>query len=91
MRLVGSLLRRLESTRWTHEEFVAFNSSGLGELSDADFAAQAEPLRGYYAAAIPKERDYRRRDVLRLLRNWAGEVDRARAWLRDNNDGVTRS
>jgi hypothetical protein len=91
MLAIGSLLRRMPSTRWSLEEFEAFKAAGLDTLSEQDFAAQAEPLRAYYGAAIPTERDFRRRDVLRVLRNWAGELDKAIAWTRDNNDGLTRT
>jgi hypothetical protein len=88
---IGAIHRRMESTRWTAEEFAAFRSGGLDTLSPDDFSAQIEPLRDYYAAALPPDKDIRRRDILRLLRHWPGELDRARTWQRDNDDGLTRT
>ena len=90
MYAIGDLLRRLRSTRWSADDAEAFKAAGLGALSEADFAEQIDPLRRYYLAVIPREKDFRRRDVLRLLRNWAGEIDKARSWVRENNDGVTK-
>ncbi len=87
---VGALLRRQSDTIWTAEELEAFKASGLEKLTDADFENQVAPLTAYYGAAIPRENDFRRRDVLRLLRHWPGELDRARAWVRVNDDGLKK-
>ncbi len=87
---IGTLLHRQENTIWTHEEFEAFQAAGLEQLTPEDFLSQFTPLRGYYGATIPREKDFRRRDVLRLVRHWPGELDRARAWVRDHDDGLKK-
>lgn len=46
-------------------------------VAEEDLAA----IERYYREEIPKDKDYRRRDLLTLLNNWNGEVDRARARL----------
>jgi hypothetical protein len=91
MEQVGALLRRLASTRWGAAEVEAFSAAGLGDMSAFDFADELKPLAAYYGAKLPADRDYRRRDVLRLLKNWSGELDRARSWQRENDDGLIRT
>ena len=86
----GQLKRRGEDTAWAPEEFAAFQAARLDVLTSEDFDAQVETLRGYYHAVIPREKDYRRRDLKTLLNNWPGEIDRARQWVRDNGDGLKR-
>lgn len=90
MLAVNLLTRRTSSTRWDADEVEAFNQTGLATLAEEDFEAQLEPLKKYYGAAIPSDLDFRRRNLLRVLRHWAGELDKARAWVRDNNDGLKR-
>jgi hypothetical protein len=89
MLVVNQLKGRLPSARWSDKEFEAFKSAGLATCSDDDFVEQSEPLRAYYAAAVAELRphwgtkdavDFRRRDLVTLLSNWSGEVDRATAW-----------
>lgn len=90
MLAINALKHRQPGTFWTPKEFEAFQAGGLDKLPDADFAAQIEPLTSYYAAdaaalrelwrATDPRADFRRRDLLTLLHNWAGEVDRAREW-----------
>ncbi|MFA6959923.1 MAG: hypothetical protein WC205_04130 [Opitutaceae bacterium] len=92
---VGALKRRGESDAWTPEEIDAFELSGLGRLSDTDFAAQLEPMRRYYGANIPRGKglppDRRRLEIRTLIEHWAGELDKARAYTRENDDGYTRA
>lgn len=88
---VGALKGRQEATPWTAKEFEAFTAARLGDCTDDDFAAQIEALRPYYSAKISREADFRRRELLTLLNNWPGELDKARAWGRDNNDGYTKA
>lgn len=90
MLAVNLLTRRTATTRWDADEVEAFNQTGLATLAEEDFEAQLEPLKKYYGAAIPSDLDFRRRNLLRVLRHWAGELDKARAWVRDNNDGLKR-
>lgn len=92
MLAINALKRRSDGTSWTAKEFAAFKAVGLHEIPDEDFAAQIEPLADYYGAEVASLRemwrttdagaDFRRRDLLTLLHNFAGEVDRAREWTK---------
>jgi hypothetical protein len=90
MLAIGALKHRETSTAWGANELEAFRAQRLDSLSEEDFTAQLAPLAGYYAAVIPREKDFRRRELLTLLNHWAGEIDKAKEWLRDNNDGLKR-
>ncbi len=93
---VNELKSRQPGTRWSLKEFAAFQSAGLDTMGEEDFREQFEPMRDYYGAPLPRLRkywgkpvdssdDFRRRDLLTLLNNWGGEVDRAGefvAWQR---------
>jgi hypothetical protein len=89
---INAIMGRRDSTRWSEKEFAAFKAAGLAAMDDADFVAQAEAVRGYYGAPLPllrscwgvagTEKDFRRRELVTLLNNWPGEVDRAEAWGR---------
>lgn len=87
---VGNLKGRQPSTAWSGDEVQAFRAARLDTCSEDDFVAQVEVLRPYYSASIPREMDYRRRDLLTLLRHWPGEIDRAREFNRRNNDGIAK-
>jgi len=73
--LVSKWFHRRETTQWGDKEL---KSLAKIETSDEDTAL----LDAYYSAEIPSG-DYRRKDVLTLLNNWQGEVDRARRWKRE--------
>lgn len=90
MLAVAALKGRQASTPWTPKEFEAFKACRLDTCSDADFEAQLAPMRIYYGAKISREMDYRRRELLTLLNNWPGEIDKARAWARDHDDGIRK-
>jgi hypothetical protein len=87
---VNALKNRQASTVWSSKEFIAFQAAGLDRISDEEFHEQFAPLAKYYAADVAALREmwlatkpnaeFRRRDLLTLLNNWAGEVDRAREW-----------
>jgi hypothetical protein len=87
---INSLKNRQASTNWTAKEFAAFQAAGLDTAIEDDFHEQFSPVSKYYAAEAAELRefwrasdpraDFRRRDLLTLLNNWAGEVDRAREW-----------
>jgi hypothetical protein len=87
---VNALKNRQASTVWSAKEFAAFQAAGLERISDDEFHEQFDPLAKYYAAEVSALREmwraskpdaeFRRRDLLTLLNNWAGEVDRAREW-----------
>lgn len=88
---VGALKGRDASAAWTVAELEAFKSIRLASCSLEEFAAQVDPMRIYYRAKISREiGDYRRRELLTLLTNWPGELDKARAWVRDNHDGISK-
>lgn len=83
---VNLLTNRKPSTRWSAKELEAFKAAGLDRCSDDEFAEQIEPLQTYYAAELTELRpywgtkdtaDFRRRDLVTILGNWGGEVDRA--------------
>lgn len=71
IRICG-LLRRRTTTRWSLKEIVAWKA--ITPVAEEDFLV----LEKYYRAKLPLDRDYRRREVLTLLNNWNGEVDKAR-------------
>lgn len=82
-RALGRAFRRRDPERWQRHEVDLL--AQLGEVP----ADEVEVVARYYAAAIPEKDDFRRRNLERLLRNWAGEVDRANQWARkqDRFDG----
>ena len=78
---LGKLFNRRESTRWDSKELKALKE--IEPIPDEDFQA----VEKYYTRTIPKESDFRRHDLVTLLNNWNGEVDRARKFkpVRDLN------
>ena len=66
-------MRRRESSPWSDKEMAAYSAIRLA-LDEEDIAL----VERYYAEKLPREKDFRRRDLLTLLNNWPGEVDRAR-------------
>lgn len=73
---VAGWFRRRESTPWSERERKAWRGIVTTD-SDLDL------LEGYYTAEIPSRSDYRRRDLLTLLNNWTGEIDRARRFAEE--------
>jgi hypothetical protein len=69
-----AIFNRRDSTVWSAKEMKAFDAAC--PIDDADLAAVEE----YYRAERHKEKNICRRDLLTLLNNWPGEVDRARAF-----------
>lgn len=69
---LGKLFKRKETTRWDAKEEKAVKSL-VSPLED-----DLRLLEAYYGASIPKDQDYRRHDLVTLLNNFNGEVDRAR-------------
>ena len=66
------LFKRRDSTHWSHKEEKALRC--IGTIPEDDMRA----VETYYTGTHQKDRDYRRRDLLTLLNNFNGEVDRAR-------------
>lgn len=75
---LNRIAKRRDTTKWSQEEVKAWKS--IGEIQEDDFVV----VEGYYAMRLPIDKDYRRRDLLRLLRYWPGEVDRARNFKEPN-------
>lgn len=73
---VGAIMRRRPGSRWSERERAALGA--LFPLAEDDLVL----LERYYGADIPRAEDFRRRDLLTLLNNWPGEVDRAQAFGR---------
>lgn len=67
---------RRETTRWTQKEKLAYKQHAHLTVPE-----DVEVLERYYLANIPKETDYRRRDISTLLANWPSELDRARIFV----------
>lgn len=75
---VGSWLKRCASTPWSEPETRAWRKI-TKRTQPEELAEQIRLIGEYYTAKIPDTaRDFRRRDVLTLLNNWPGELDRAR-------------
>ena len=70
---INSLFRRKDSTPWSDKELRTYKKLNID-------AEDLELICNYYASRIDKKEDFRRRDISTLLNNWAGEVDRARAY-----------
>jgi hypothetical protein len=70
---IGSWFGRRESTVWSDKELKALKLLG-------NPPQEIQSIEAYYTARIPKEADYRRRDIQTLLNNWTGEIDRAFRW-----------
>lgn len=69
---INKLKHRRDSTRWSNAELKAYRA--IQPVDEEDLTI----LERYYAAKIPENKDYRRKELLTLLNNWNGEVDRAR-------------
>jgi hypothetical protein len=71
---LGKLFSRKPSTRWSAAELKSFRA--IGEIDEEDFQA----LERYYGASWPEGKDYRRRNLITLLNNFAAELDKVRNW-----------
>lgn len=68
---------------WSPGDCAALQASGLLELAELDFIDQCAAVGGFYAANIPREmqsRFWKRTTLQKLLGEWGGELDKARAW-----------
>lgn len=78
---VAILFGRRLTTHWSDKEVRAFRClvkmGAFIDQSDIDL------MERYYAAQRVKgDKGIHRRDLLTLLNNWTGELDRARAWAK---------
>ena len=71
--MVCKWYRRRPTTKWTEKELKALKAVHKLATPDDDLAR----LDAYYTRDLPPGKDYRRRDVVTLLNNWNGEIDRA--------------
>ena len=69
---IAKLVGRKSTTKWSDKEIRAYRK--LGKIHEEDFAA----MEAYYGDS---SNAYLRRDVMTLLNNWPGEVDRAKAFV----------
>jgi hypothetical protein len=74
MQRIGKFFGRKPETLWNVAEGAA-----LFEIKPP--AEEVDLLERYYALPLDKDADYRRRDLMTLLNNWQGEVDRARCFF----------
>jgi len=80
--MVAGWFRRRPETPWSEKEVKAWK-----KCPDT-LESELELLAAYYKAAISADIDYRRRDLLTLLNNWQGEIDRAKKFqLNGNHNG----
>ena len=80
---VGELFNRNESTLWTIGETESLSQIGPS-------GKELTLIKNYYTAVFPKDKDYRRRKLLTLLNNWNSELDRARAWAKEAQKGLSK-
>jgi hypothetical protein len=73
---IGAWFGRQESTLWTIAEAEALESTNPSP-------AEIDGMEGYYSAKDIGTTDYRRKDLLTLLNNWPGELDRARGYYKE--------
>lgn len=85
-RLATMMHRRL-TTEWQPNEIKAFKK--IGTIEEEDLAA----LENYYASNWPPQRDVNilRHDLLTLLNNIRGEIDRARAFEMESSQPKHRA
>lgn len=75
---LGKLLGRRPSTKWSNDEGKLLKQIGTPDEEDLIL------MERFYAADIPKDSDFRRTSMERLLKHWNGENDKAREWCRMN-------
>lgn len=81
--VLNRIFNRRDTTRWSQEETKAMTAAGLDQISDEQFAADAAAVIEFYQAEIPEatqRKFWRRTELVRVLRHWPGEIDRARGW-----------
>ena len=78
IRIEGWFNRTL-TRRWDEKEIKALQSRGIDISADADI----DLMEKYYTS----DHKYLRKDMVTMLNNWGGELDRAAKWL--NESGAT--
>lgn len=84
---LNAIIGRRNSTRWSDKEIKSFRA--IGEIEESDWKA----IEGYYAHSFPEKQDFRRRDLLTLLNNFNGEIDRSRKFVlnHETNKATSRN
>ena len=82
---LNRIFNRRESTRWSADEQKAMLAAGLNSIPEEQFAVDVEAVVDFYQAQIPENEPWarkfwRRTELIRVLRHWPGELDRALAW-----------
>lgn len=78
MLAIGGLVHRRASTPWKADELAELRNQRLDAIADEEFAADLEALGAYYGLPLEAGEDYRRRELVTLLRNWPDDVAKAR-------------
>lgn len=74
---VASWFNRRPTTPWSDKDRKAWKVAN-------PLVEDVELMACYYTARIPSGQDFRRRDMVTLLNNWSGELDRARKHVAEN-------
>jgi len=93
MLALNAIFRREPTTAWSAADVRALEDSDLLRVAELDFVETCETVRAFYGAKISRDsapQFWRRTTLQTLLNNWAGELDKARAWARDRSDGLTK-
>ncbi len=93
MLALNAILRRPPTDAWSAADQLALEASGLLKMDELDFVDACETVRVLYHATIPREisaKYWKRSTLEKLLENWGGELDKARAWARDSDDGIRK-
>jgi hypothetical protein len=78
MNRIGRFFNRREGTLWSVAEAVALKNV-------APTSEEIQIMEIYYLdGSIEKDSDFRRKDLITLLNNWSGELDRARIFMTEN-------
>jgi hypothetical protein len=76
---LAAIFNRRPTRKWDADELRAFD--GIVPIDEADLAL----IERYYDSERKKERSICRTTLLRLMRHWSGEVDRAADWNQRRN------
>ena len=79
MERIGGWFGRRPGTLWTVAELIAFIALSPSE-------AEISGMEAFYMADDPADELFRRRDLLTLLNNWQGELDKARGFSRKQRE-----
>jgi hypothetical protein len=76
---LAAIFNRKPATPWSSDEIKAYSETATS-ITDDEMAM----VERYYKACRKKDKNICRTVLLRLLRHWPGEVDRARDWCEKN-------